>query len=184
MPQLIRFERYRLVAYSRQILAHPPITRWQVAAYSLAEPSPGLLAYRTLPTQVLSVCKDSPRLFRYSAAVLSSSSVSNGLSPAISADSHFCISLQRPTYCGSRADRAYSASFKGLSGRKSFPSRNQFISRRHRIGKHGGNLEQQILLQSRYYRDILDIRPFTSSTLLSGLPKQFSTLFSYSFGLK
>ena len=42
MPQLIRLERYRLVAYSLAILAQPPSTFWQDAACSLAEPSPGL----------------------------------------------------------------------------------------------------------------------------------------------
>ena len=44
IPQLTQLLRYLFVAYSMQMFARPPSTFWQLAAYSLAEPSPGLFA--------------------------------------------------------------------------------------------------------------------------------------------
>ena len=114
IPQLIRFERYLLVAYSLAILAHPPSTFWHDAACSLAEPSPGLTANIVLPTPTF--------VFAY---IISFFNLMHNISstlevllpytrPASLAFSAFCTSLARPTYAGSFLESANSASPKRI----------------------------------------------------------------------
>ena len=113
IPQLIRFERYLLVAYSLAMLAHPPSTFWHDAACSLAEPSPGLTANIVLPTPTLDLCTS------YVSLILCIMSLSSGKAspmhcPASLAFSAFCTSLARPTYAGSFLESANSARPRGL----------------------------------------------------------------------
>ena len=118
MPQFITLERYLLVAYSLQIFASPPMTLWQLAACSLAEPSPGFTAYTILPTSVsFTETFSFPEIVLMAANTFarSGSNASSFSSPSATlAFSNLSTSLVRPTYSGSLLDKVNSASPSGL----------------------------------------------------------------------
>ena len=115
IPQLIRFERYLFVAYSFAIFAQPPSTFWQLAACSLAEPSPGLTAKIVLPKPIFSWLASGNFFFTTPMISATSGTAFPAHSPLSIAFWAFWISFALPTYSGSFLERYEDVSPEGMS---------------------------------------------------------------------
>ena len=114
MPQLIRLLLYLLVAYSFAMFAHPPSTFWQLAACSLADPSPGFTANIVDPIPVFLLSASGNCFVTASITGMISDSTDPASSPFTLHSSAALTSFARPTYIGSLRDSANSASPRGF----------------------------------------------------------------------
>ena len=105
-----------MVAYSFVMFARPPMTLWQDAACSRAEPSPGLTAYTIEPISVagMSMFSWPGMVLMVSKMPISSGSFARTSSPATRAFSRTSTALERPTYSGSRRESVNSARPSGF----------------------------------------------------------------------